>query len=274
MGIIKGLDHQEYLQVAGVSNSMLNALMRSPAHLKHYIENGSKEPTYSMQFGTALHMALLEPCKFQERYIAIPENMDLRTKEGKQFKEACEFGMLTILKNEDYKAIQSIQEKCRNHSTIPALLENVEAEISLFWEDEETKIPCKGRCDGWVETEELKLIIDIKTTTNARVGAFEKSIFKYGYHRQGALYLDGAKALGKDFRHYLIIAIENEPPYNLAVYRLLDEIVELGRKEVKKLLAQYDECLKADEWAGYPEGVQDIAIPSWALNKLEEEYYE
>ena len=65
-------------------------------------------------------------------------------------------------------------------------------------------------------------ILDFKTTLDARPSEFERSIFKYGYHRQGAMYLEAAAAHGIPAKHYVIIASEKVPPYGTCIYRLTE----------------------------------------------------
>lgn len=78
----------------------------------------------------------------------------------------------------------------------------------------------------------------------------------------------GLKANGVNIQHFIIIAIETEPPYAFRFVRLLDDIIDLGNKEIDGLLSTYRECLASDRWPGYSDEIDDIGIPEWAKKEI------
>ena len=56
-----------YADSSHVTCSMLKYLLKSPAHLRSYLENREKS-TPAMVFGSAFHCMALEPEKFNERF--------------------------------------------------------------------------------------------------------------------------------------------------------------------------------------------------------------
>ncbi|MEK6880139.1 MAG: hypothetical protein AABY22_11045, partial [Nanoarchaeota archaeon] len=73
----------------------------------------------------------------------------------------------------------------------------------------------------------------------------------------------------------VFIAIESEPPYEVAVYRLMEAAIEYGELEIRNLLLEIAKCQKTGIWPGYADEVQDIALPPWAWSKIEgDKYYE
>jgi hypothetical protein len=83
--------------------------------------------------------------------------------------------------------------------------------------------------------------------------------------------LDGARAVGIPAEHFVIVAVEKEPPYAVAVYRVLDAAIDAGREQIAGLLKTYATCVALDEWPGYAEQVVDVALPAWAWNQIDEE---
>jgi hypothetical protein len=84
---IETMENTEYHAHPALSASGLRVLKRSPLHYwDRYInpDRVTTEPTEAMQLGTLIHCAVLEPDQFDVRYIAVPEGIDKRTKEGKQ----------------------------------------------------------------------------------------------------------------------------------------------------------------------------------------------
>ena len=73
------------------------------------------------------------------------------------------------------------------------------------------------------------------------------------------------------YYHFTIIAVEKTRPYEVGIYRVIDSAVEAGEDEIKRLLELYARCLDSDDWPGYPDEIKDIALPTWAWNRIEEE---
>ena len=73
------MTHQEYASMPGLTNSMLKDLAISPLRFwARWIDPGREaiEPSAEMQFGSAVHCAVLEPSEFTKRYaaeVAVPE---------------------------------------------------------------------------------------------------------------------------------------------------------------------------------------------------------
>ena len=136
------------------------------------------------------------------------------------------------------------------------------SELSLYSKDPITGILKRCRIDRMHEGGNA--ITDIKTTVDARYGEFQKAIANYGYHVQGAYYLDICNELGMEKECFVILALEKEPPYAVACYQLSTDAIETGRKLYRKWLETLAECIEQDEWPGYPEKFNVIDLPAWA----------
>lgn len=258
----------DYHMIDMASSHRLGLLKRSPAHLKHSIDF-VKAPTKALIIGEAIHTAVLEPEIFLDTYAELPK-FDARTKEGKAKRDefTAQAGLRTVLDQDDYRTVVNTSQAVLSHPLASSIIACATArEVTGIFKDPITGVMCKLRADALCDNHSM--IFDLKTTQDASAKEFEKSIFNFGYHRQGAFYLDGCKALGKTFDHYTIIAVEKEPPFACAVYRLKDEAIELGRKENQALMQVYAECLKNNAWPSYPEFITDVGIPEWAKKQIE-----
>lgn len=272
-GVYANTPMELYHRWNAASNSRLTKLRRSPAHLKAYLDGGD-EDTAALIMGRAVHSAILEPDDFAKRYCRGPE--DRRTKEGKAQYEALlathEPG--TILKRDDFEAALHMRDSVHAHVAASELLTGSgDVELSLVWESliketDENGVTCKARLDRI--NQEYEAIIDVKSTRDASRREFERSIFEHGYHRQGAFYLHAADVLGIPVKHFVIIAVEKEPPYAVGVYRLTPGAIEAGRDEVFSLLKVYATCEALNEWPAYPQQVEDIALPTYAWGQIED----
>ncbi len=222
-----------------------------------------------MVFGRACHVSILEPEVFTEKYKRGPEG-DRRTKAVRATWEDAEdkYGKDFVLKPDDFDKCVLMRASVRSKRTAQTLLGGEgDAEVSVLWDEDGTLSRARADRMSW----ELKggTIVDLKTTTDARVSEFERRIFQFGYHRQGAWYLRGFRTQVA-VNHYAIIAVEKEPPFGVGVYRLTDEALDAGWQQIEPLLDLYRECVEKNDWPGYPDEVKDIGLPSWAWDKMEE----
>jgi exodeoxyribonuclease VIII len=110
----------------------------------------------------------------------------------------------------------------------------------------------------------MGLIVDLKSTLDARRAAFERSIHGYGYHIQAAFYALGFEAItGEALRDFAFISVEKHPPYAVAVYRLDDAAIAHGAKLVRQALRTYAGCLERNYWPAYSESIETVSLPAW-----------
>lgn len=247
-----------YRNLDAISASGLNWFKRSPAHYKAALEADRKQ-TPALLFGEAQHCLLLQPELFESTYTVLGEGE--RRKGGDTRK---------TLRFNEYEQLKAIQQAFVSHPYAQHFIEFSTRELSIVWEDRSSnadiRFLCKGRMDALVSINGVTSIVDLKTTTDARPAAFERSIYKYGYHRQGAFYLRGARALGLEPKHFVIIAIEKQEPFGIGIFRLMDEAVDVGMKDMESLLALYAMCKSTNNWPSYDPDVVDIGLPAWALS--------
>lgn len=273
-GLYRNLPFGEYHHWGAVSNSQLQRLKRSPAHLRYYLDN-PEDPTESMVFGSAVHCAILEPDMFTAFYACDVEG-DRRTKKYQEAHAAlvADRDGAHILAPADYAAALAIRDAANRCASVKALIHGAgDLELSFAWDQPvlDGDARCKGRADRVSWEIAGGTIVDLKTTRDARKNAFERAIFNFGYYNQGAMYVDGIRAHRLAIKHYTIVAIEKEPPFGICPYRLRDEVLEAGRRENAELLAVYLECLKVDAWPCYDDEITDIGLPDWAWRNIETE---
>lgn len=261
----------DYQSHTAIGHSGLLRIMRSPAHYREWADN-PPEPTSAMQFGTAFHAALLEPKRFQERYVVAPK-FDRRTKEGKAQAEAweAENADKTALTAEQMEAISAMVKSVMAHEGAASLLSKGVAEMAGFWTDRETGIECKCRpdflkMDVIAEGKQVTGIVEVKTCCDASSDGFARAIAALGYDVQAAFYRDGLKALTGKALPFYFVAVEKDPPHAVAVYRAGDEVIEVGRAKYRGALQLLKWCQANGRWPGYqPNGeIETITLPRWA----------
>lgn len=299
-GVYRGVGMEDYLAWGAASNSRLGRLVRSPAHMKAYLEEPPKE-TPALVLGRAIHAAVFEPEDFESTYRRA-EQCVATTSRGAQCsrdgtwplagggavctQHASGFDLdedAVTLSTSDHETCESVRAAIEAHPVAAGFLRaSGDSEVSIVWDDPETGVRVKGRWDRYLpELPGVRggTIMDLKTTRDASTKAFERSIVTYGYARQAALYLMGAKALGMDVSSYAILAAEKTPPYALAIYRITENtfgpIPEPGEqafhmvRHVQALLARYGHCMATGDFPGYPPDVRDVSLPDWAWSELD-----
>lgn len=271
-GLYRDLPEGTYHQIwKAISSSLLHQLKRSPMHARHYLE-APQDPTPAMQLGTAVHCAILQPEIFAELYMGIPK-FDLRTTVG---KAAARMFMQAnpgkrFLPVAEFNKCLRIREVAMQTPIVRRLVEGRgDFELSFAWKDPKTGLVCKGRADRVSWEVGGGTIVDLKTCRDARLFAFERTIFARSYHNQGAFYVDGIRAQNIAIEHYTTIAIESDAPHAIAVYRMRDEVIDLARDENRRLVDLFDECRKSGIWPGYGEGIVDVGLPQYAINAMED----
>lgn len=265
--IVAGMPNHAYHQHPGISNSGLKRIEQSPAH---YYNAEPSKPTRNMEIGTAIHTAILEPVRFAEEYILLPEVQDRRKPEYKSAvsaKGSSEF----VLVGEEVRRVGGMAMSIHSNQYINKRI-NAPGwnELSFFANDPETDQLCKCRFDYL--SEELEAI-DLKKTQDARADAFSKTIYNYAYHQQDAFYRDVFKwCTGKELKSFEFLAIEEKLPHGRKMYELDHESIELGRANYRANLDTYHECKTTNNWPLYEaESTELISLPYWVFSRVEDD---
>jgi exodeoxyribonuclease VIII len=270
-GIHTGVPFSEYLAHPALSRSELLLLDRSPAHFQAR-EDVKKEETPALVLGSAIHTMLLEPHLFWGEYAEAPK-VDRRTKAGKEahaaFLEAN--AGKRVLTPDQLATCTGIAKAVASRPAVEPLLAcKGQNEVTAIWTDETTGLELKARADRLIETRKGPLLLDLKTTQDASPLGFAKSIGRFKYHLQAALYLSGFAACGVEDARFGFLAFEKEPPYAAGVYVLGDESLEEGARTFRRLLETLRKCTEAGEWPDYAGTPQMIEMPKWAFTEEED----
>jgi len=268
-----------------LNSSKLGLLLRSPAHLKASLDF-PEEPTPAMIYGEAIHYAVLQPELLEEHYCgekpAKPsgKEYDRRTKEGKENYGAWQRNVLdpwvaanankTQLPPLEYSRLPEIRAAIEATPAAKHVLGLGKAESSFVWKDPTTGILCRCRPD--VCGEGRNLLVDLKSTRDARPEAFAKAVANFGYYRQAAWYLDGVNAVlgAGTVTEFVFVVVEKTPPYGVGVYVLEPEDVERGRGMNRVALKRLAWCQENDSWPSYGAKITPIGLPRWSRNQLDE----
>lgn len=265
-GLHPGIPEARYhARIPGLaSKGALDKVRKSLAHYKAWLEAQESSNTAALLFGKGFHCSVLEPDVFASNYVVEPDHGDCRLKENKARRDewrASHEGKI-LVSDGDARAFDGIAKALSAHKFARELIRGGVSELTLRWQDAETGLECKGRCDYYIPG--LATVVDLKTTADASFDDFRKSAASYGYHRQDAFYRQGFAACGVPIDNFIFIAVEKVPPYAVAVFALDRDAVRKGSASVAEDLRTLAEGVERDEWPGYPEEIQVLDLPPWA----------
>ena len=280
------------------SRSALEDLREGPAlyHAKHIAKSIRTETTPAMEFGSNVHLALLEPEEWARRLYPTepprPAGAHGRAKAGtpektlyNEWTEAVEQwkqGQASdsiIVDPKGRAAIEAITASVKSHKTGAwAFRSKGSNEQTILWHHAETGILLRCRLDRliWHDAHTVA-IVDLKTTKDPSPTAFAKAIANFGYHRQAAIYLDAVRALAPEAElHYELIAVRSSAPFETACYTLretregpdgstLPGPLALGRAQYTETLHELASRRKSNDWkSDWQIESMPIDLPYWA----------
>ena len=246
-----------YHGTKALSKSGLDQFRKSPAHFRAWQDGTTKnESSPALEFGTAVHMAILEPELFALNYTLFTG--DRRNKDGKMAYEAVIASGKIPLNQEQWDNITGAAAAVHAHPAAAPLLNGIQTEVSCF--DNWMGVKVKARIDGLGKD----YIIDVKTTQDASPIAFAKSCAQFRYHVQAAWY---RQITG--IQRFVFIAVEKEAPYGVACYELDEQAINLGIDIIEEQLRTYVECEQLNSWPCYSSQIQSLSLPAWAARQSE-----
>lgn len=264
------ITRRDYDALEGMNWSLLKHAITSPS--KVLSESTRKRQTSDrMALGSAIHSYVLEgEDAFHSSFIAMPK-IDRRTKAGKEEYERflSRSKGKTVIKESDLDIIRGVDRSIRSHPSRDQVLTTGWVESALQWECPESGMLCKALLDFLpFKSYPNAAIVDLKTTRDASPSGFCREIAKYMYHGQAAYYREGLSIV-EDLpkRDVILIAVEVEPPFCVGFYRLSADALDSGYRLFQTAIDRWLGACETDDFTPfYTDGVEELSIPSWAMN--------
>lgn len=270
--LVERMSNDEYHACPEFSSSQLKDMNRSAAHfyVNSITKEAKKEASTAMNFGTLVHTMFLEPEQFENEFVIAPK-FDRRTKVGKEeaaaWEQANEGKML--VSEEDVENASRMSENLRSLSIYKAMQDNYGmAEASFFFTDPVFGLnlrirpdwhiaPCKAFPNG--------LIIDLKTTDDARPMAFSRTCANFSYDLSSSMYREGFQAYyqTEDKPPFIFLVSERNTPFNVKQYKASDLFLSVGNARYNRSKELLAESLLMGEWDGYSKDLEEIYLPSY-----------
>lgn len=272
-GVIVNMDNFTYQRLSKFLSASLfkYASSTSPYHFKYkYIDRGFMEsvPSRPMLLGSSVHALYLTPDQFDLEFL-IMDNVDLRTKEGKEKKLAAlaAVGDRVLITRDIYDEAMTVVERMHKDPSMKRLSEGLKPEIAFFWKCPYSGLLMKSKVDGLAGDR----LLELKTTMNCSPSQFERHAYNMNYDLSLAHYMQGIRILlGDDYvREQYFFCAETEEPYVVQAYKVSDEFLESGHSKWMGAVSQLESCFASNVWPGYCpfDEVPVLGIPRWA-NKV------
>jgi hypothetical protein len=247
---------------------MLKVMLESPKRFKaEFIDKKIlRKETHALNFGSAIHLAVLEPQVFLKRY-AVEPDLRRNTNLYKEWRDAvlASDPNAVLISREDMDNLNGMIESVLGHTEASAMLRKGVPEQSIYQkvDVEGLDVGIKARPDYLHENGD---VIDLKTARDVSFREFRRQLYELEYHVSAAFHhhLVELEYGLKNDRQFWWVALEKTCPWDVAVYRANDMVMDRGEGDWRKALWRYKQCVTTGKWPGKQEVAQDIDLPSYA----------
>jgi hypothetical protein len=232
-----------------------------------------QKPKAAFDLGTAAHKLVLG----EGGDLAIIDADDWTTKAARTDRDLARLQGATPLLRPQYERVQAMALALIAHPLAGPLFATGRGtpEAALVHRDAATGVWRRALLDWLPAPRSSRVIIpDYKTAVSAAPDAIARAVAEYGYHQQGAWYLDAARALdvAGDDAEFVLVVQEKDPPHLVTVVQLDAVALRIGRARNRRALEIYAECAAARRWPGYADDPVYLSLPPWAEKRDTEEY--
>ena len=277
------IDDDTYHALPGISASGIKLMDKEcPMKFKYQKDNESCAESEALIVGRAVHKYILENDLFEDNFAVAPVSKKTDRK-WKVFVNEMKDSNKVILRASDGEMLTGMLQSLREPkdqsgtNTYDGIVINKDTlrEKALFVIDGERNIILKIKVDINLDG----LMLDLKSTKNAKPNNFMKDAANLGYGLQAAFYLYVARLAGMKSRMFGFIAIEKTPPFMHSVIVLDSNDITLEESKLMRLFDEYAFCINHNIWYGYNgidknTGNQPLfvngSMPAWHRYALEE----
>lgn len=249
--------HADPVEAGSLSSTMAKEILKSPAHLRHYLDAPRVEKS-AFDFGKLIHAGVLGVGS-QVEVLDVP---DYRTKAAKELRDAAYAAGKVPMKVDEYAEVQRVVDAVKSHPIAGPLFdpENGTPEVSMFAQHP-TGVWLRGRAD-WITN--TGIMVDLKSVQTADPNEFTRTAWNFGYDVQTAIYEEIYRlATGQPPRGFIHVLVDKNPPHLVTIVQLDQEFLDLGRAKMERAIARYKQATETNEWPGYPPTIHSITPQQW-----------
>lgn len=227
---------------------------RRTFHARYITKTAPRDTeTNAMRIGTASHVSVLQPDRFNELIAIIPP--DVLSSNGarmgnkwKEYEETQATLGKTCVKESEIKDILAMREAIKADAlckwiTSPRAI----CETPIYWQDEETGLELRCLPDFVLPLEDKLLCADLKTC--ADIETFDKAV-STNYFMQEPHYLAGLRSVyGNEIEiMFGFVAVQKTPPYPVNLFQMTERMSAEAHELWRNALRIVAECKKTNNW--------------------------
>jgi hypothetical protein len=264
LGRFTGYPEADYHADPGVGSGGIKLLADSPAayDARNIIPFDGSDAT---DFGSAFHMALLQPERFVREVYILDHDVNFATKEGKALKAEHE-GKI-ILKPQPARVMNHLLSKVPMFTEMLGLnpfTDQGESEVAYFWDEQGVR----GKALVDRESTTLPWVFDVKTT---RVSLDERTLSRYaldfGWPLQAAWYKRGiSKVTGcaPEELSFVFLVFQTTPPFSVRVVSFTPDTFVTADLLIERALRNAEELATCTSAPRDPRtGWLELRYPDW-----------
>ena len=241
--------------------------------------------TDAKDYGRLLDCLFLTPDRFDGLYAVPPptckdakdnlKDWDFRSAERQKWREQQHEGCRNVVTGAELAEARAALNALKQDYECTVLMDDAQTQVMVcgIWEDDGIEIPIRGLIDivpSKYNSAFRGCLADFKTCAYAGPDGWPRTVKKYGYHIQAALYLDlFCAATGEDRTEWLHLCQENYWPFEIGRREMSQRFLDLGRFEYRHALRVYADCIREDFWPQYDDSTPNVR-PGWTLTEPEE----
>lgn len=269
-GVYEDIPDHVYHSWPAMSSTAIRDLLSSPALYRHRLA-APRSQSDSMALGSAVHAYLLQPERSADLVTVQPE--DIKVRRGKAWDTFVgDHPGAAILRHGQGAQAQDMTASVVKYLAVEdaGWLLRGRRELSIIWDDPKHGVRCKARLDvmGDQGPDGMPFVCDLKTT-GAEFGAremdFSRTVSRYRYYVQAAMYLRAAALVDKRVDNFWFLVVESRPPHACNFMRIGRGSIEAGDALVSKALRDYAACSASETWPGY-KGGNTIEISTYQMD--------
>jgi exodeoxyribonuclease VIII len=241
---------KDYEQLPALSQSAIKDAKQEgwQYFYKRHIERSLPfEPSKSMELGTALHLALLEPDTFRDKVLCIPDEVlsSSGSKSGNAWKQfQSENSSRILLKSDDFANLAFAVDSVMKHPAAGPLIAAkgiTEKPVKFKWQGTH----CKGIPDKVIPGH---AIVDVKSTCVVQPRKFQRQSEDLLYDVQARFYVEGVMETYAERLPFVFIAVEMEPPFRVRAYQAPEDWMLSGFAVINEVVQEYERRMAENDW--------------------------
>lgn len=290
VGIHKSLSWDEYKAIRAVNSGVVSAGYVSMKHMRAALDGEFvRKDTDDMKLGRAIHCRLLEPERYTREFLIATKCSRLLSSGTNKGKRCSSSGRFYDGANwfcgthkpdgcnepQDYideaeaAQAEAVAESLKHHDVMRLFLGECWTELSCVWESRGVLRKC--RIDRY-SREPRPRVLDVKKCLPGKGSRdeFEKSVHKFGYHRQMAGNIEAVEALEGVSPEGIWVVVEDGPPYDVNIIPANPQTIAIGRHENNDIIGRFAAAQQRNDYRGYVYDSRFIrhgGLPLWYIEQ-------